>query len=140
MQNKKLIILIVLSVFAAISLFRGITTPSKYRVKSLSAPAVSRTQPAGAERAAAHLSMERRAKRTRFKSWKRSPFVSGEKPASATLVLSGIIWTNENPKAMIGDMIVRKGDRVNNSTVIDIRPDKVIMNDGTKNFELKLEK
>ena len=41
---------------------------------------------------------------------------------------------------MIGDAIVRKGDKVGSNTVVDVQKDKVILNDGAKNFELKLEK
>jgi hypothetical protein len=41
---------------------------------------------------------------------------------------------------MIGDSIVTKGDVVNDNKVVDIKPDRVILNDGVNNFELKMEK
>ena len=40
---------------------------------------------------------------------------------------------------MIGEAIVAKGGKVEGNTIVDIKPDRVILNDGTKNFELKLE-
>ena len=41
---------------------------------------------------------------------------------------------------MIGDSIVGKGDKIDGNTVIEVEKEKVILNDGTKDFELKLEK
>jgi len=138
MQNKKVIILVVLSIFAVISLARGIMAPSKHR--TVSAPAVSSQQAAGAQPADSHTAMQRRARRSAFKSWKRSPFAPVGTATSTTLVLNGIIWNKDRPKAMIGDTIVTKGEKIGENKVVDIKPDRVILNDGTNNFELKMEK
>ncbi|MDP3730509.1 MAG: hypothetical protein Q8R14_03175 [Candidatus Omnitrophota bacterium] len=145
MQNKKVVALIILAVLAVISLIYGITASPKGRVKSAAA-AVGQASGAPTQNAAAAksvVSTARRAKRSQFKAWKRNPFVSGlAAPASAAakLTLNGIIWSKINPKAMIGDAIVVKGDIVGANKVVDIQPDKVILNDGAKDFELKLEK
>lgn len=140
MENKKIIILIILAVFAVISLIYGIAAPSKVKaVKSavsqrLDSPkevSVVKTMP----------SYDRHFKRSKFTSWNRNPFVPVETAAPVqNLVLSGIIWDKNKPKAMIGDMIVGKGEEVSGNKVIDIKPDKVILNDGKRNFELKIEK
>ena len=54
--------------------------------------------------------------------------------------MNGIIWNKTKPKAMIGDAIVVKGDTIGANKVVDIQPNRVILNDGTKDFELKIEK
>lgn len=133
MQNKKVVILIVLSVFAAISLIHGLTARPKARS---AVPAI--TAPGNMVPTEGVFSVERRAARSKFTSWKRSPFVPSGTPASSNLVLSGIIWNKDKPKAMINDMILTKGDSVGENKIIDIKPDRVILNDGTKDFELKM--
>ena len=55
------------------------------------------------------------------------------------LSLNGIIASGKTFKAMIGDSIVGKGDKISGNTVLEVQKDKVILNDGTKDFELKIE-
>lgn len=72
--------------------------------------------------------------------WVRCPF-SGKVYSSAEgieLNLMGIIWDKQAPLAIINDSIVKPGDRMGANRVIAIEPDRVILNDGTKDFELKL--
>ena len=140
MENKKVTILIVLSVFAVISIVRGIVTPPKYRRSMAPQAAAGLQQASGAQATMNHAVMKRHAKRTKFKSWKRNPFGPASSGTSTGLVLNGIIWSKDRPKAMIGDSIVAKGDVVNDNKVVDIKPDRVILNDGVNNFELKMEK
>ena len=141
MQDKKVVALIVLIVLAVISLVYGVMAPPKGRVKR--AVAVERqvaiTPPQGTTTDV--ISTRRRAGRSQFKAWERNPFVSGQTASTMVgLTLNGIIWNKAKPKAMIGDAIVVKGDTVGANKVVDIQPDRVILNDGTKDFELKLEK
>ena len=137
MQNKKVIILIVLSVFAAISLIHGIMAKPKSKYAP---PAPGVQQPAGIQARASHVSMQRHARRTKYKTWNRNPFAEAGSGTSSTLVLNGIIWSKDKPKAMIGDTIVTKGSVVNGNKVIEITPNKVVLNDGVNNFELKMKK
>ena len=143
MQNKKVIALIILAVLAVISLIYGVTASPKSRAKSA---AIAERQAAitpAQSAATSIIAATRRPKRSQCKTWKRSPFVSGLPTSTTTtmkLTLNGIIWDKTNPKAIIGDAIVVKGDTVGANKVVDIQPDKVILNDGTKDFELKLEK
>lgn len=138
MKDKKVIVLIVLTIFAVISVGRGIMAPAKKRyAPSISAAAVS---PAGPAAPKSGLVVERRARKSKFTSWKRSPFVPSGATSSSGLVLNGIIWSKTNPKAMIDGAIVAKGDRTGSCTVVEIRPDCVVLNDGAKTFEIKLEK
>lgn len=140
MPNKKIIALIVLAALAVISLIYGVTASPKSRVKESAASgqfAIAPLQSTANNVAAAG----RRAKRSQFKAWKRNPFAAGLAGSTATeLTLNGIIWSKTKPKAMIGDAIVVKGDTVGGNRVVDIQSNKVILNDGTKDFELKIEK
>ena len=140
MQDKKVIALIVLAVLAVISLIYGVTASPKGRAKS--AVAVERQVAIALSQGTKNIvSTERLLKRSQFKAWKRNPFVSGQKALAMTeLTLNGIIWNKTKPKAMIGDALVVKGDTVGVNKVVDIQPDRVILNDGTKDFELKIEK
>lgn len=78
--------------------------------------------------------------------WKRCPFsgriYSGYSPpvqsSSAGLTLSGIIWDNERPTAIINDKIVSTGANIAGYTVIEIKSDKVILSDGSRDFEIKV--
>ena len=140
MQNKKVIALIVLSALAVISLIYGAVAPSKSKFKSAAAGKQVAAAPAQDAPKSAVLTA-RRPKRSQFKTWKRNPFASGFTASTMTeLTLNGIIWNKSTPKAMIGDAIVVKGDTIGENKVIDIKPDRVILNDGTKDFELKMEK
>lgn len=88
------------------------------------------------------LSTKRRAVRSKYAAWKRSPFVPTGTPGGepSTISLRGIMWNKTNPKAMFGDAIAGKGDKVGNSTVVDIKKDRVIINDGTKDIELRINR
>lgn len=77
--------------------------------------------------------------------WGRCPF-SGKVYSGAVGVgraisfrLTGIIWDEKNPQALINDTIVSEGDILGSCTVIKIDKNKVILNDGSKDFELRLE-
>jgi len=91
------------------------------------------------ERGTAYLT--RNAKKTAYSSWFRDPFSASSAPIEdyTGLTLSGIMWWDkDNPKAIINNNIVSIGDKVGEATVIDIKQDRVIFNDGSKIFELRL--
>jgi hypothetical protein len=142
MRDKKVVALIILTVLAVVSLIYGMTASPKSRTRSAVAPGAQVAIAPQQSAAKAVVPTARRAKRSQFKSWNRNPFSAGLAPSSTTtaLTLSGIIWNKDAPKAMIGDAIVMKGDAVGANKVVDIQQDRVILNDGTKDFELKLEK
>lgn len=75
-------------------------------------------------------------------SWVRCPF-SGKIYRSAVkedqeLKLEGVNWDTASPMAVINGLILTVGDEINGKTIIDIREDRVILNDGTKDLELLL--
>jgi hypothetical protein len=52
--------------------------------------------------------------------------------------LMGILWDERDPQAVINGVIVRKGDTIENATVLEVQKDKVLLSDGSKNIELIL--
>ena len=136
MRDKKVIVLIVLGIIAVMSIVYGVTASRPKKGPEEPAITAGETQQVQSQGA---ISFQRRAKRSEHTSWKRSPFVaSGVSGSSSNLALSGIINSGRGLKAAIGDSIVGKGDTVGNYKVIDIKKDRVILNDGTKDLELKL--
>lgn len=139
MQNKKIIILIILGIVAVISLFYGMFAPSKARrniiLKQTSTP---RELTLIVEKGTARLI--RNAKKTVYSSWPRDPFSVSPAPIKGYggLILNGIMWDKEKPAAIINDNIVKIGDKISGNAVVDIKQDRVILSDGIKDFELKL--
>lgn len=143
MQNKKVILAVILVAGAIFSLIYGITAPPASKGRRASSQQGPALQGNAANLNVSTSPTNRLAVRTRFKSWRRRPFAPVGTPGGSgptTLVLSGIFAKGNAYKAMVGDTIVMKGDKIGSNTVVDIQKDKVILNDGTKDFELKLEK
>lgn len=69
----------------------------------------------------------------------RSQTISVEKEISG-INLSGIIWDAKNPKAIINGKIVGVGSKVKENTVVDIKPDRVILSDSERQFEISIKK
>jgi len=75
-------------------------------------------------------------------SWTRCSF-SGKfyttQDSASELELMGILWDEVDPQAIINKEIFRCEDTIGKYRIVDIRKNKVILNDGEKNLELKLE-
>lgn len=140
MQNKKLILLAVLGVLAIFSLIYGIFTPAKTRHP----PQTKESDILQTERkvplAEKPILTPRVAKRTNYTSWGRSPFTLQKTSFKAIkgLILDGIMCDKEKPMSIINGEIVKIGDNVSGNIVVDIKQDRVILNDGSNNFELRL--
>jgi hypothetical protein len=133
MDKKRLILAVVLMVIAIFSLIRGVT----HRPGGRTGPGISGSG-VGVSAADMGINTKRRAARSKFDSWRRGPFVPKGSTVASSLALNGIVWDKSKPKAMIGDMIVGRGDKIGPNTVVDIMKDRVVLNDGTRDFELKL--
>jgi len=53
--------------------------------------------------------------------------------------LTGILWDEVKPLAIIDGEVVKKGDKVGSKVIVDIKEDRVILSDGQEFFEVKLE-
>lgn len=74
--------------------------------------------------------------------FKRDPFSRqslADLEESPGLRLSGILWDEVNPTAIINDEIVAVGSRIQGGRVVDIKKDKVILKEGDHYTELILE-
>ena len=58
---------------------------------------------------------------------------------SSVLALGGIVYDEKDSYALINNQLLHIGDEVNGNRVVDIQQDRVILNDGNKDIELKLE-
>lgn len=136
-KDKKVIIMIILSIIAVFSLISGVTVPTKS--KRL---ASSGSDPIDSKRTfnlVEGLSLKRSTTRSSYNEWGRDPFTKGIAiRASSENILEGIIWDKQLPLALIRGKTVKIGDRIGSDWVIDIQKDKVILNDGTRDRELKL--
>jgi hypothetical protein len=56
------------------------------------------------------------------------------------LVVKGIVYSEDNPCAVVGDRIVSKGDVVDGATVVKINPDSVEFSAGDKNWTQKVQR
>ncbi|RJP28073.1 MAG: hypothetical protein C4533_06275 [Candidatus Omnitrophota bacterium] len=66
--------------------------------------------------------------------------ISPVKTSVRQLSLNGILADDKGILAIINNEIVGVGDRVDNYIVIKIEKDKVILNDGVNNFEIRLNR
>lgn len=84
---------------------------------------------------------KRKAPRTQAKDWGRNPFAASGVSESGIsgLQLGGIISDAGGRYALINDQIARAGDMVGAYKVVRINEFGVIVNDGNKDIELKLE-
>jgi hypothetical protein len=55
-------------------------------------------------------------------------------------VVKGIVYSEDNPCAVVGDRIVSAGDTVGGATIVKINPDSVEFTMGDKNWTQKVER
>jgi hypothetical protein len=73
--------------------------------------------------------------------WGRDPFsgkVYSAQGQPMKFKLTGILWDAQEPQAIVNGKIVELGDLLGNYLVVKIGKDTVTLNDGSKDFELKL--
>lgn len=72
--------------------------------------------------------------------WKRDPFMPAGSSAGASIPLSltGIVWDEKMPIAMVNDRVLRNGDEIDGYKVVQIKPSSVVLSSGQETFELPL--
>lgn len=73
----------------------------------------------------------------------RDPFtltrITKTKDSPSGLALTGIVWDEQAPRAIINDRIVGVADTVGSDIIIEIEPDRVILTGNSGDFELILK-
>jgi len=129
--------LIALGIIAVFSLFYGIFTPTRTKPNFI-------TKDTAIQKAIVTekgiISLARGAKRSNYSSWGRNPFSISGIPIRrlGALTINGILWDKKNPLAIINEEIVKVGDKIYGNTVVGIKQDRVILNDGSKDTEFLL--
>lgn len=87
-----------------------------------------------------------RQKTVKFATWGRSPFAEAHRLVkfdstrvdSNDFVLRGIIWQGNEAHVLIGDEILKEGERSGDLKILDIEKDRVVCKKGTKVVTLVL--
>jgi hypothetical protein len=139
MNNKKLMVLIVLGVLAVLSIIHGLIKSNPQTLKLPEKSLDSDKQNAGVLEEMP-TSSSRPPVRSTYPSWGRNPFaLPGERAASLEdLRLEGILSDKNKFSAIINDRVVTIGEEIEGNTIVAIKADSVILSDGKKEFELKL--
>jgi len=139
-KDKKVVILTILVVAAVLSLLYGIRSARKtWNIWPGKSAAAYST---GSSLSGKNIRTKRRAERTEFTSWKRSPFVSQETKTVSSdmkITLSGVVWHNNEPKALLNGEIIGIGEKIGDYKVTEIKGDSVTLNDGVKDLRLKIK-
>jgi len=77
--------------------------------------------------------------RTATLSWNRDPFVRGSAIGQMSgLMLSGILWDDAHPMAIINGTMVETGQELDGYHILEIGHDRVAVTDGTQTFDLQV--
>jgi len=142
-MEKQEELLLILIVVLAIAISVGITYDLRREIKSVHIldEKVSAKQPSLIEEQSSgkslFLTLEEKAKRITVE---RDPFtkipIDAPEEAEPVLVLNGVLWDEESPSAMINEKIVAQGDTIHDHVVVEIKKDRVIVNNGMEDIEL----
>jgi hypothetical protein len=139
MENKKFLLLSGLGLALAASFAYGVFGPS---LKKTPAAAVQAAALGFPDTLDGLTVPERQASRTAYKTWGKNPMVAREAvsgPAVSGFALSGILWDKTKPTAIVNDEIVTRGSRLGDFVVVEIRKDRVVLDDGQNRVDLRLE-
>lgn len=83
-------------------------------------------------------------RRSAMTAWPRSPFLPVRTEASEAALeggdieLTGIMWDERLPCAIINGRVVKRGDKVMGCEVVEIKKESIILNEGTRLIELNI--
>ena len=141
--EKKKILLISLGAVAALIFLRGMMALSAAKHKSSESTNHSSAEDPSKSVASSEISM-RLPRQREGVAYGRNPFTHVEvstpmAPSANAYILNGIMWDNRSPQAIINNQIVGRGGRIGRDTVVDILPNKVILNDGERDLVLEVD-
>lgn len=139
MRNQRLIILAALTFVAVLSVGRGIMNLSRGKKIQNSPP--QNLNPPVPVSGIKIPEGKNGSKRTAFQIWGRNPFTfeeQGSQEKAPGIFLNGIVWDRKKPQAVINGSIVEPGDEIAGFTVVDIKQNAVVLNNGAGNLDVKL--
>ena len=146
-EQKQLIIIIVLFFFVALVWIRIIFKKAPEEFAPIPPGSVEKPIEAGFSIGRVDFfELEEKLKKNRPQlEWVRDPFQFPpkkyiKKTDFEGLNLTGIIYDEESPVAVINDVIVKKGDVVEGVTVLEIRRESVVLEKEDKSYTLELLK
>ena len=71
--------------------------------------------------------------------WQDNPFIQTLDDSSAVLKLYAIVYNDKDKAALIGQQVLREGNKIGTSTIIEIKPDTVIIRNEGGIFQLTFE-
>ena len=140
-EKRNLVILSSIVLLAVLVWIRGFTVSVRPKQSPGSAtPVTASLQVASAPPSHPERFPSGERSRSRFNSWGRDPFVLEGELAQGIkgLVLDGIVWDEQNPLAMINDEVLRVGDTIGNSRIVNITQTEVTLKEGGSKFTLRL--
>jgi len=142
-QQKQIIVtsvLVIILIIAWINAFKVIKQKSKKASPAPAAPSsVPKSRPSETKpKQLVH------AREEEGLEWVRCPFsgkiYSSLKGEVVDLKLMGILWDEQKPRAIINNKAVSANDTIGTYTVVEIKKKSVILNDGSRIFEIKLSR
>lgn len=67
-----------------------------------------------------------------------APLGTEAAPTEKAISLNGIMWSEENPLAIINNIIVKVGDKIDNNEVIEIKKEEVILEKDGQRYILRI--
>lgn len=146
MRRKDLIEIGVIVILAVILVFAFVNAAKKFHGRNTTRPKtvdLANQSPGAVDKIDSRNLYNLLERETKSVELRRDPFtgapIMSEKNMQSGFTLTGILWDKAKPLAIIDGDVVKKGDRLGNKVVVDIKRDRVILSDGQGLFEIKLE-
>ncbi len=143
--NIKIVISIILWGMAAFLIFKGLFAPSRLKAAAISQKAGVRADSSKMAACRGKLYIyPRKGARTSVNIWGKSPFLPLKTEAARVMTesggieLEGIMWDEKTPCAIINGRVVKAKDRIGDNEVVEIKKDRVILNDGKNLIEINI--
>ncbi len=153
-MGTKKIILIILGISAILSLINGVI---KFNKKNVISKHTVITENPGIVLEELLFEQKIIKSKTKYKDWGKNPFTLDKKKIEAvqvkadviidekiikqehtSIILNGILWESDDPRAIINNEIMRINDTIGENILVGIKRDRVILNNGEDNFEIIL--
>lgn len=142
--NIKIVISVILWAIAAFLIVKGIFGPPSLKRSGLTQKGPLRVNDSKTAERGEYYIHPRQSRRSSVNIWGRSPFLPVKTEdakfmtESGDVELEGVMWNEKAPRAIINGRVVSVKDRVGANEVVEIKKDRVILNDGKDFIELNI--